>query len=42
MQQKGYRLVKESKLPLRVKRIDPDRLLHYRLHGIAGTLEDQE
>jgi hypothetical protein len=40
MTQKGYRLVKEHKLPPKVKREDPDRLLHWRLRGIAGTVEE--
>jgi hypothetical protein len=41
MVQKGYRPVKESKLPLRVKREDPDQLLHWRLRGVAGTVNGQ-
>ena len=41
MRQKGYTLLKEGELPLRVKREDPDRLLHARLHGVAGTLKKQ-
>jgi hypothetical protein len=40
MTQKGYGLVKENRLPLRVKREDPDRLLHWRLRGVAGTMEE--
>ena len=40
MKQRGYRLVTEKKLPLRVKRRDPDQLLHPRLHGVAGTLDE--
>ncbi|MHC4645026.1 MAG: hypothetical protein ACYTBJ_05975 [Planctomycetota bacterium] len=39
MRQKGYTLLKEGELPLRVRREDPDRLLHARLHGVAGTIE---
>ena len=39
MTQRGYRLVKEKDLPFRVKREDPDQLLHYRLRGVAGTLD---
>jgi hypothetical protein len=41
MRQKGYTLLKEKELPLRVKREDPDRTLHYRLHGAAGTIEQK-
>lgn len=41
MRQKGYTLLKEGELPLRVKREDPDRILHARLHGVAGTLKKQ-
>ena len=39
MRQKGYSLLKEGKLPLRVRREDPDRLMHARLHGVAGTVK---
>ena len=39
MRQKGYSLLKEKELPLRVKREDPDRMMHARLHGVAGTIE---
>jgi hypothetical protein len=39
LRQKGYTLLTEGELPLRVKREDPDQLLHYRLHGVAGTIE---
>jgi hypothetical protein len=39
MRQKGYTLLKEKELPLRVKRQDPDRTLHTRLHGVAGTIK---
>ncbi|MHC4153463.1 MAG: hypothetical protein ACYST6_00835 [Planctomycetota bacterium] len=41
MTQKGYGQVKENKLPLKVKREDPDQLLHWRLRGIAGTVNGQ-
>ena len=41
MENKGYRLVTEDKLPLRVKRADPDQLDDWRLRGIAGTLEEE-
>ena len=39
MRSKGYSLVREKELPLRVKRQDPDRMLHARLKGIAGTVD---
>ena len=39
MHQKGYSLLKEKDLPLRVKREDPDRSMHLLLHGVAGTIE---
>lgn len=43
MKQKGYRLVTENKLPLDVKRQDPDTSLQGQLYGyrrgIAGTLD---
>jgi hypothetical protein len=42
MRQKGYTLLKEGELPLRVKRQDPDRLTHFRLHGVAGTLSQEK
>ena len=38
MKQKGYRLVKERDLPLRVKRQGPDTSAGEK-HGMAGTLE---
>lgn len=42
MMQRGYRLVAENKLPLRVKREDPDQLLHWRLRGVAGLAAPQQ
>ena len=43
MKQKGYKLVTENKLPLDVKRLDPDTSLQGQLYGarrgIAGTLD---
>jgi len=45
MQQKGYRLVTENKLPLNVKRQDPDSSLRGYLYGyrrgIAGALDGE-
>ncbi|HUV42200.1 MAG TPA: hypothetical protein VMW23_10480 [Sedimentisphaerales bacterium] len=37
--QKGYRLVTEEELPFEVKRLEPNSSLHWRLQGVAGTLE---
>ncbi len=39
MRQKGYSLLKEKDLPLRVKREDPDLLMDARLRGVAGAIE---
>jgi len=45
MKSKGYRLVTENKLPLDVRRQDPDTSLAGQLYGyrrgIAGTLDEQ-
>ncbi|MHC4744324.1 MAG: hypothetical protein ACYS8Z_20605, partial [Planctomycetota bacterium] len=41
MKSKGYRLVTENKLPLKVKRDDPDLMQNYRRKGIAGTLDEE-
>jgi len=45
MKSKGYKLVTEDKLPLDVKRQDPDTTLMGQLYGqrrgIAGTLDEQ-
>ncbi|MHC4060463.1 MAG: hypothetical protein ACYSUC_03075 [Planctomycetota bacterium] len=41
MTQKGYRPVKEKELPLKAKREDPDQLLHWRLRGVAGIVDEQ-
>jgi len=38
MEQKGYQLAPQDKLPLDVKRLNPDRTLHYRMKGIAGEI----
>ena len=40
IRQKGYTLLKEGELPLRVKREDPDSSLHWKLHGAAGTIKE--
>lgn len=40
MFEKGYRLVTEDKLPMRVRREDPEQSLHWRLHGTAGALDE--
>ena len=39
MVQKGYLLVTEDKLPTKVRREEPDTSLHWKLHGVAGTVE---
>lgn len=41
MKQKGYQLVTEKKLPLKVQREDPDRWQHFRLKGAVGTLDEE-
>lgn len=45
MKLKGYRLVTENKLPLNVKRLDPDTnfsgFLYGHRRGIAGTLDEE-
>lgn len=41
MIKKGYRLVTENKLPVKVKREEPETSLHWRLRGIAGTVPQQ-
>ena len=45
MKRKGYRLVTENKLPLDVKRLDPDSSLSGQLYGyrrgIAGKLAEK-
>lgn len=41
MEQKGYRLVTEDKLHMRVKRQDPESTPARIIHGIAGTLEHE-
>jgi hypothetical protein len=39
MEQRGYRLVKERDLPLRVCRQDPEPSIEGH-HGVAGILEE--
>ncbi len=41
MEQRGYRLVTEDKLSLRVKRQDPESDYRQIQYGIAGTLEEE-
>ena len=41
MAERGYRLVTQDKLPLDVKREEPDVSLHWRTNGVAGTLKEQ-
>ena len=43
MKEKGYRLFREDKLPLRVKREDPDRWQgHARFKGVAGIPDEEK
>ena len=42
MKQKGYSAVKESELPLRVKREDPDYSINSFIKGVAGSLEEEQ
>ncbi|MHC4552284.1 MAG: hypothetical protein ACYSUT_05900 [Planctomycetota bacterium] len=39
MYEKGYRLVTEDELPMDVKRKKPETSLHWRMKGIAGTID---
>lgn len=41
MQQRGYRLVKESELLMHVRREAPETSFHYRAKGVAGRLEER-
>ncbi|MCI0499880.1 MAG: hypothetical protein L0Y36_09410 [Planctomycetales bacterium] len=40
MRAKGYREVSANELPLDVKRKEPERSLHWRARGIAGTVTE--
>jgi hypothetical protein len=40
MKERGYRLVTEDRLPLRVKRQNPDWYPGWDKRGLAGTLEE--
>ncbi len=40
MKNKGYRLVPEDRLPYPTKTLAPNRSIHYRLRGLAGTPDD--
>lgn len=42
MRAKGYRPVFSGDLPMRVKRDAPEVSLHWRYHGIAGTVAPEE
>jgi hypothetical protein len=42
MIRKGYRLVTEHKLHVRVKRKDPNLTVPWMIHGVAGFIERQE
>ena len=39
MIEKGYREVSQDELPLDVKRQEPESTFHWRVRGIAGSLE---
>ncbi len=39
MQSKGYSEVSSDKLPLDVKRLEPNTSLNWRARGVAGTIE---
>ena len=39
MQEKGYELVGKSKLPMDVRRQEPETSLHWRMNGIAGSVD---
>jgi hypothetical protein len=39
MREKGYREVSANKLPLDVRREEPESSLHWRARGLAGTVE---
>ena len=39
MMKKGYRGVSQGKLPLDAKRQEPESSFHWRVRGIAGSLE---
>lgn len=40
MQERGYILVTEDKLPMEVKRTEPETSLHWRMKGLAGRLDE--
>lgn len=42
MIQKGYRLVRDRQLHVRVKREDPNLTVPWMIHGVAGFIERQE
>lgn len=39
MREKGYELATEKELPMDVKRTEPETSLHWRIKGLAGTVE---
>ena len=41
MTEKGYRSFSQGDLPLEAKREEPETSLHWRTHGVAGTLKEQ-
>jgi hypothetical protein len=42
MKEKGYELVPQDKLPMKVKREEPETSLYWRLNGTAGTLTEEK
>lgn len=40
MTTKGYRLTTQKELPLDVKRQEPETSLHWRIKGLAGTINE--
>lgn len=38
MREKGYEMVEKDQLPMDVKRQEPETSLHWRMNGLAGTL----
>ena len=40
MREKGYREVSAKELPMNVRREEPERSLHWRTRGLAGTVTE--
>ncbi len=39
MREKGYELIEKRKLPMEVRRQEPETSLHWRMNGIAGSVK---